>query len=187
VTVHPQAWYLLPLLFTVQGCVRTLPQASPATLCQKPAPDMVSWQPLPIGVVFSVSAPPTLRLDTSAAAMIVFYHGGRRWVDEELTVFWNLSNRGYSGSMHDSLVRRMARPEAWRVPAGCEPPALPGWLVRSSVAHDSGDYSASVWLMRESPPHDLIYRLHLWAETDSAFVRALAMVRSLRLMATGDP
>jgi hypothetical protein len=154
-------------------------------LCQAAAPDTASWQQLRIGPHFVVGAPADLRPDTSVNQQLLFFHGGAQWGDRQLTVYWDVSNAAYAGTLHDSLKARLTRPDEWSSLRGCEAPSASGWLIRSAIGKDHGRYKAGVWMVKENGSQDLIYHLDLEARTDSAFVTALAIVRSLRLSSQG--
>ena len=173
---------LIGLTAVAQGCAPSPPHPSPDGLCQAPPPDQASWQQLKVGWSFAISAPPGLRPDTSAQVALAFHHGGQQWIEPQLTVYWDVSSAASGGLMHDSLRARLARPALWPTPAGCESPPVPGWVVRSSVTQQQGKYSTGVWIMEQTGPQNQIYHLHLEAGTDSAFVRAAAIVRTLRLL-----
>lgn len=181
-TVRTLSLLLVGLTVAAQSCAPLPPHPSPDGLCQAPPPDMASWQQLTVGWGFAISAPPGLRPDTSAQVALAFYHGGQQWVEPQLTVYWDVSSAAYGGLMHDSLRARLARPALWPTPAGCESPTVPGWVIRSSVAQQKAKYSADVWMMERAGPQDQIYHLQLEAGTDSAFVKAAAIVRSLRFL-----
>jgi hypothetical protein len=176
---------VLGLQSTVVACAPTAPQPIPEALCEAAAPDTGSWQQLKVGSRFGVTAPPELRPDTSVQLGLIFYHGGYQWADSDLIVYWDVSYAAYGGVMHDSLKASLARADAWHTPSGCEAPATPGWVIRSSVNHGSQGYSASVWMMPDTGSQDHIYHLRLEARTESAFVNALPIIRSLRLVAHG--
>ncbi len=168
-----------------QGCAPMPPQVTPKALCEMPAPDTGSWQRLQIGSNFTVSAPPDLVPDTSVVAGLTFYHGGQQWLEQDLIVYWDLSNPATGGLLHDSLEARLARADEWNAPTECAPPTPPDWVVRSSISRQGRQYTTAVWMMREQGTRNDIYHLNLTAQTESAFVDAIWIVRSLRPVRDG--
>ena len=141
--------------------------------------DTAGWQTLALVPDFVITVPATLHTDTSGYSKFL-EPGGGRWVDSQVEVYWMTAT-----GAPDIGAYLLAHADL-RAPPGCELPSAPGWVVGSGVMFNGrGFYKATVWLMRQDGPHDVVYDLDIWARSDRAFPEVLSMLRSLRLRPAG--